>query len=143
MNSMIPDDFPVIDDGRDYGPRCLECRQRNSSLVGGKAIYPHRPDLYGKAFWLCACGAYCGCHPGTQSPLGFPCGPTTRKARSALHVVMDPLWTNVQHGKKKRRNAVYSFLAERMGKSRDDTHSAMFTAEECRAAIEHLKAFRR
>ena len=48
--------FPLIDDGQDFGPRCIECGKAECSLVGGNAIYPHRRDLYEKNFWLCTCG---------------------------------------------------------------------------------------
>lgn len=34
-----------------------------AKLVTGKAIYPHRPDLFRLHFWQCEpCGAYVGCH---------------------------------------------------------------------------------
>jgi hypothetical protein len=134
-------DMPVIDDGQDFGPRCMECGKCDASLVGGKAIYPHRTDLYEKPFWLCACGAYCGCHPGTENPLGYPAGHDTRRARSALHRVLDPIWKNAVSKKKKRRGQVYAYLSDSLGIPREETHSAMFDAPTCRRAMNALKKF--
>lgn len=136
------DSFPLVDDGQDFGPRCIECGKAEASLVGGKAIYPHRRDLYKKSFWLCTCGAYCGCHPGTENPLGYPAGPATRKARSAVHAVLDPLWRNTKRDRKKRRHAVYAYLARELGIPREDTHTGMFDSETCWRAIKALKSFK-
>lgn len=85
---------------------CQECGGEGQ-LVSGKAIYPHRPDLFHKSFYLCECGAYCGCHPGSIVPLGHPCGPETRRARSAAHEAFDPLW----RGKSMSRASAYKWLA--------------------------------
>lgn len=64
-------------------PVCVECGRRGE-LVDGRSIYPHRPDLHAKRYYLCECGAYCGCHPNSIVPLGFPAGPETRRQRNML-----------------------------------------------------------
>ena len=74
---------------------CTDCGCNTPDLVTGAVIYPHRPDLADKPIWLCPCGAYCGCHPGTQDPLGSTAGPETRNARSYVHRVLDPLWRTI------------------------------------------------
>lgn len=130
----LADDFPLIDDGQDFGPRCVECGKAQSSIVGGDRIYSHRPDLAEKSFWLCPCGAYCGCHPGTEDPLGFPAGPTTRRIRSRVHAKLNPLWRSAKQ-RHKTRNQVYLFLAHRMEIERDACHVGMFTAEQCAQAL--------
>lgn len=137
----LGEDFPLIDDGQDFGPRCVECGKAESSLVDGRVIYQHRPDLAHKSFWLCPCGAYCGCHPGTTNPLGSPAGPQTRKLRSAVHRRLDPLWQNVKHHRKKRRSQVYQHLSEQLGIPREETHTGMFDAETCIRAIRVLEDF--
>lgn len=135
------DAFPMIDDGQNFGPKCLECGKHESNLVGGRVIYPHRPDLYKKDFWLCACGAYCGCHVSTKEPLGFPCGPKTRKARQEVHAVLDPLWKNASKGQKRRRGFIYEYLAREMGLPRDATHTAMFGVAQCEEALRFLRVY--
>lgn len=115
-----------VEQGGGIAPTCIECASA-ARLVGGKRIYPHRRDLYDRHFWLCECGAYCGTHRGTTEPLGYPCGPVTRKARSRAHAAFDPLW----RGKNApmRRGEAYQWLAKRLGISKRDCHIGMMNAE--------------
>jgi hypothetical protein len=108
-------------------PKCIECGKL-ATLVCGESIYPHRPDLFSKRFYLCECGAYCGCHPNTIVPLGFPCGAETRRARSAAHAAFDPLW---KRGSMARRDA-YQWLASLLGIDPEDCHIGMMDAETAR-----------
>lgn len=115
--------------------RCIECGGA-AKLTDGRAIYPHRPDLYHKAFWLCGCGAYCGCHPGTTQALGSPCGPVTRKARSAAHAAFDPLWRS----KSMTRQSAYAWLTEATGIPRERCHMGMMNADEARRVVEAVNS---
>lgn len=116
-------------------PTCIECGA-TAKLVGGKAIYPHRPDLYGKRFWLCECGAYCGCHGITARPLGNPCGPDTRRARMAAHEAFDPLWRSRKMG----RREAYSWLSVQMDLPSEQTHIGMMTRAQALAVVRHCQA---
>ncbi len=111
-------------------PTCIECGS-GSEMVTGKRIYPHRPDLYGKMFWLCSCGAYCGCHPGTTQALGHPCGPETRKARSAAHAAFDPIWKR----KEMSRHGAYAWLSAATGIEPEKCHIGMMTADQARSVV--------
>lgn len=104
-------------------PKCIECGD-TSRLVTGADIYRHRPDLYDNRYWLCNCGAYCGTHKGTTDPLGYPCGPATRRARSAAHDAFDRLW----RGRFMPRAQAYSWLAGELGVHPDACHIGMFDA---------------
>jgi hypothetical protein len=106
-------------------PRCAECGEV-SHLVTGERIYPHRPDLYHKRFWLCICGAYCGCHGVTSRALGFPAGPETRRARNVAHATFDPLWRT---GRMNRHEA-YAWLANAMQIDSAVCHIGMMSAEQ-------------
>ena len=119
----------------DVDPICVECGGV-AKLVDGQTIYPHRRDLFHKKFYLCRCGAYCGCHPDTTVPLGYPAGPVTRQARSAAHAVFDPLWKT---GSMTRRNA-YLWLASKMGMDRDACHIGMMTEEQAWQVVKLVKA---
>lgn len=120
-------------------PDCVECGKLGK-LVSGAAIYPQRPDLHGKAFYLCECGAYVGCHDGTAMPLGKPAGPATRRARMAAHDAFDPLWrrkaasTDRAHGK--ARVKAYKWLAEQLGTPSGETHIGWMTEAEARQVVE-------
>lgn len=116
-------------------PSCAEC-DSIQRLTDGRRIYPHRPDLYAKRFWLCECGAYCGCHPGTTIPLGTCAGPATRRARSAAHAAFDPLW-------KRRivtRQSAYAWLTRVLGIDPRECHIAMMDAERARRVVEAVDA---
>ncbi len=112
-------------------PTCIECGSR-AEIVGGSRIYPHRPDLYQKKFWLCGCGAYVGCHPGTREPLGSPAGPETRRARSAAHAAFDPLWRSGQM----RRKAAYAWLSQALGVERNDCHIGMMDQDTAKRVVQ-------
>lgn len=90
----------------------VQCCGRSTALVGGERIYPHRPDLSGLKFYLCEkCGAYTGCHKGTDKPKGTPANKELREARMRAHAAFDPIW---RYGKMSRREA-YKWLAEAVG----------------------------
>lgn len=119
-------------------PRCMECGSA-ATLTTGAVIYPHRRDLHAKPFWQCRCGAYCGCHPGTTQPLGNPCGPETRAARSAAHAAFDPLWKRkvAKEGcsKGKARGKGYKWLADQLGIDPKDCHIGMMDASTARRVV--------
>lgn len=122
-------------------PPCLHCKTV-AVLTNGLEVYPHRKDLHQKPIWICRnCGAYCGCHPNTTAPLGYPANKATRNARMKLHKLrLDPLWKprKTASGKRKngrfKRSEVYQFLQSRMGLSAEETHTGKFTIEQCREA---------
>lgn len=116
-----PQDGPVT---------CPYC-DREASLVGGDIVYPHRPDLAEKRFYLCrSCDAYVGCHPGTDIPLGFLADARLRRAKHATHAVFDPLWRSGLM----TRKAAYSWLARCLGIPKEECHIGWFDLEQCNAA---------
>lgn len=82
--------------------------------------------------WLCECGAYCGCHAGTDRALGRPAGPVTRKARSAAHAAFDPLWLAKSKrdgiSKTRARGAGYLWLAGELELDPEECHIGSMTA---------------
>lgn len=113
---------------------CIECGQ-SAVLVKGDKIYPHRPDLYVKNFWLCECGAYCGCHGVTTRALGSPCGPETRRSRMAAHDAFDPLWQS----REMTRREAYDWLSDCMGIAADLTHIGMFSRAQAMEVVRHCR----
>ncbi len=126
-------------------PICPYCGQF-SRKVGGDVIYPHRPDLHDKRFYHCApCGAYVGCHPGTEKPLGRLADAELRMWKQRVHAAFDPIWqrrferkSSADHRYKKgmARGGRYKRLAELMGIPKDECHIGMFDIERCRIAID-------
>jgi hypothetical protein len=117
---------------------CAHCGAPESAIVciPGSEIYSSRPDQAETKIWRCTgCGAYCGSHPGTAVPLGYPAGPLCRKLRRELHAIMDPLWRDGSKSKmKERRNAVYARLARTLGLDRRHAHVGMLDASQCQLA---------
>jgi hypothetical protein len=129
-------------------PVCIECGALATDLVGGAAIYgdrPDRPDMMAKMFWRCACGAYVGCHPGTELALGYPAGPETIKARSAAHAAFDPLWRRKMArdgcSQKEARQAGYAWLASQPDMPQSECHMARFNAAQARKVVEICAAW--
>lgn len=126
---------------------CPYC-ERQALPVTGAVLYPHRPDLARKRFYLCSpCNAYCGTHPDGR-PLGRPADATLRRARNHVHELFDPLWQKVaeayegeDNGKLRgvARARAYRWLAERMGIEVPDCHVAMFDVYQCRQAYRILR----
>jgi len=117
---------------------CLHCNLP-CRLTTGKKIYPHRKDLWEKPIWECSfCDAYVGCHPGTKDALGFAADYQTRQARMKLHnEMLDPIWRNSK-GVKRNRRTVYAYLSRVMGLPPEETHTGMWTVEQCRQAWQAL-----
>lgn len=115
---------------------CPYCAQQ-AELVTGETLYPHRPDLAKRRFWLCLpCNAYVGVHPNSKdAPLGTLANAELRARRSAAHAAFDPLW---RQGKRTRKGA-YAWLAHRLGIPVKDCHIGMFDLETCNLVIEHAK----
>lgn len=125
---------------RTAGIKCPYCEGR-AHLVGGDTVYPHRPDLSVKNFYLCMpCDAFVGCHPagngrdGTE-PMGTPANKALRKARNAAHAALDPIWKNALTS----RRGAYKWLSGKLGIHPDRTHIAMFNEEQCWQTVEAVK----
>lgn len=116
---------------------CPYCNNE-ARLVGGDAIYPHRPDLYRLRFWQCApCDAYVGCHKGTEQPLGRLANAELRRAKMLAHAAFDPRWrTRDKKQRPKTRGEAYSWLAKRLGVDRADCHIGMFDLEQCQQVVQ-------
>jgi len=132
-------------------PSCLHCSEP-AKRVTGRVIYPNSPDYHDLIFYSCdPCGAYVGTHKVSTKPLGRPGNEETRNARKHLHKILDPIWKNAwqspAYGRidpsdrearlsitRSARSRVYRFLAECMGISREQCHTAMFDIEQCRFA---------
>lgn len=104
-----------------------------AKLVTGTALYPHRPDLFEKWFYLCfPCDAHVGCHPGTTNPLGRLANPELRTAKIEAHAAFDPIWRNAG----KKRGEAYAWLARKLGIPKPQCHIGMFDVATCHRVIE-------
>lgn len=137
-------------------PQCPYCKGK-SVPVSGEYVYPHRPDLFEKKFFMCVpCEAYVGVHAATGEPLGTLANAYLRKLRSQAHAAFDPVWKDaasqeslaeIRDGRRKKftpygqlvtkhRTAAYARLAELMDISVENCHIGSFDAAQCRRVID-------
>lgn len=137
-------------------PICPACGTAARLTVGAE-VHRRKPHLAERPIWKCdTCpDAYVGCHDGTTVALGTPADKATREARHSLHRwKLDALWQQavalsaysraprnkgVQADiKKTARQRVYAYLADRMGLTVAETHTGLFSSDQCRIASEIL-----
>lgn len=124
-------------------PHPTEC-----SLCGGGRIEKITDTtLYGyplaagiRFFYRCMdCGAYVGCHPGTDNALGLFADVDMRKLRMRCHEQFDPIW---RCGMMTRRGA-YKTLANLMGIDWRHCHFSRFSKDELERALSLIAQMRR
>lgn len=114
-------------------PICPYCG-RDGRLVKGLEVYPHRPDLATKKFWLCEpCFAFVGVHDNSKNsaPYGTMAKPALRRLRSRVHAMFDPIW---KRGHMSRKTA-YIMLARALEIDVKDCHIGQFNKEQCLMVI--------
>ena len=105
----------------------------------GDAGYPYQRD-YGP-MWVCTpCGAWCGCHPGTEKALGGLANAELRAAKIAAHAAFDPLWRAKMEkedcSKSHARKSGYHWLSQQLGIPYKKTHIGYMNLDECRRVVE-------
>lgn len=114
---------------------CPYCGSRAEKALGID-IYPNRPDIASKSFWLCRpCWAFVGCHEDGRS-LGNLANATLRGLRKKSHAYFDPIW---KCGHLDRTEA-YEWLASQLGISVEQCHMGLMNEDQCRKTIEVCKA---
>ena len=110
---------------------CPYCK-KEAKLVTGKVLYPHNRELHWEQFWRCEpCGAYVGCHKGTDQPLGNLADQNLRSLRRKAHASFDVLW---KKGFMKRKTA-YNWLADTLELDGESCHIGLFDAPMCRKVV--------
>lgn len=127
-------DIPLTEDQKKIykAQLCPYCsgkpKLKDSSCVYGKSYGP---------IWICECGAFCGCHPGTNKPLGRVANNELRRLKKEAHDYFDPIWKN----RIMSRHAAYRMLSVRLGIPKKYTHIGMFSESTCRKVIEICKHY--
>lgn len=125
---------------------CHYCGQP-ARLVDGHWVYPHRPDLKSKVFWMCdPCDAWVGCHKAKKDggrgngtlPLGRLANTRLRKLKQEAHRVFDPLWKN---GPFRNRTSAYRWLSRQLDISYADCHIGLFDDVTCERVINTVREY--
>lgn len=110
-------------------PRCPYCKKLAEYRESSESIY-HGKD-YGPV-WICGpCQAWCGCHPGTDRPLGRLADAELRKAKMAAHAAFDPHWKTQGFS----RATAYKYLADALEIDREECHIGMFDVTMCKRVV--------
>jgi hypothetical protein len=125
---------------------CDYCLQPALLIRSGETHYPYQRD-YGPV-WACPpCGAWCGCHPGTENALGRLANAELRKAKMDAHAAFDPLWkaklAKEQCSKSHARKAGYRWLAKQLGIPFKKCHIGEMSVEQCARVVEICAARRK
>lgn len=112
--------------------KCPYCNA-DALCVSGDVIYPHRPDLHQKKFYLCKpCDAYVGCHGTTVIPLGRLANAELRIAKMKAHAAFDPMWKAGDI----TRSQAYVWLADKLGLTTRQCHIGMFDLDQCKQVVQ-------
>lgn len=112
---------------------CHHC-EGEAQLVGGKEIYPYRPDLFNLKFYLCKrCKAWVGTHKNSpkHAPLGRLATKEEREFRTRAHFFFDKLWQE----KGMTRQSAYRWLQLVTHLSESDAHIGKFNIKQCKLVI--------
>lgn len=110
---------------------CCTCEKEvNAEKKFGSYVYPHRPDLKHKIFFVCqTCGNFVGQNTKSGRPLGVIPTKEISSFRQTIHGLIDPLW---QDGKISR-SRLYAELSKQLGY---EYHTAnLMSIEECKKVI--------
>jgi hypothetical protein len=96
---------------------CCQCQTDvEARLTSGAECYPHRRDLADIPRWKCdGCGNHVGTHHKTSEPtkpLGNIPSPEMKRARIAIHGLIDPAWQAGIVG----RGRIYAHLGTIVGR---------------------------
>lgn len=91
---------------------CCNCKKEiECDLVYGNKIYPHRQDLYSKAFYQCPiCKEFVGTHKKDLKPLGTIPTQQLKTLRHKLHIFFEPKLKN-----KKQKTKFYETISNQVG----------------------------
>lgn len=127
----------------DKAPVCLECGADAKLATGADAYPAHETHLHDQPMWVCECGAYCRCKPGTIKPLGRPASAKARAAQTAAErakvEALDVLrahgasWNNAR----KRTNRAWVSVLK-MGWATKARHPRSLTLKQAEALIDRM-----
>lgn len=111
---------------------CVQCDKFiQANKIFGLSVYPHRKDLYNKAFYQCPhCGNYVGTHKDGR-PLGTIPTPELRSLRNEVHRIIDEYWLPTKD--RKKRKELYADLSRFLG--REYHTGELNSMAECIAVI--------
>lgn len=115
---------------------CVACKKHiQPQRCTGETVYPNRPDLYAKQFFVCPyCGNYVGAHADGR-PLGTIPTLELRRARIMVHSLIDGYWLPTRDTNKRRE--LYAAISNHIGK---EYHTGELNSiDECNKVIKFYR----
>ena len=121
---------------------CPYCKYPAEFSHDSRQVY-HGKD-YGPIYVCHPCKAFIGCRKGTYIPLGRLANPELRELKKKFISLFDKKWTSpsinlLREQGTDTRNKAYNRLARIMKIPRSHCNVAVFSANQCRKAIELLE----
>jgi hypothetical protein len=120
--------------------RCPYCDSDPILYRLGEQGYPYGKD-YGPVWTCVPCGAWVGCHPGMDKPLGRLADTELRRAKMRAHVFFDPIWQEeikrTHCTKSHARRKAYEWLSVQM--DIPSAHIGNMDVDECRKVVQLCK----
>ena len=114
--------------------RCPAC-DCAVALVRNRVLYWKDQGDWPFVYWCLGCGASASTHPNSVFPRATLADAATRRARTGVHSLLDPLW----RGGSMTRAQAYDLLAMLTGRVPGDrVHVGEMDAAECAAATDAL-----
>lgn len=119
-------------------PPCPYCKAQ-AVLVNGVEVYPDKPDLANRRYWICRpCAAWCACHDNSARlpPLGSLANAELRVQRKRVYAEIDEVraLTNSERGE------VIDWLAKALGRETRKLHVSDLRESDCMSALLILAA---
>lgn len=119
----------------------IEC-----NLCGGTVIFTSNAAVYhggeygsGKCYLCTECGVYVGTHkPYPTEALGLLADAPMRKGKKICHDLFDPKWKKGKNSRRRKRSALYAWLAQKLEIPVDECHIGWFDIETLRRAYKIL-----
>lgn len=124
--------------GTNRPPPCPYCKAA-AVLVNGVEVYPDKPDLANRHYWLCRpCGAWCSVHDNSKRfpPLGTLANAELRVQRKRVYAEVDELRLLA----KIERIAALEWLAKMLGREGRRLHISDLREGDCMSALLILAA---
>lgn len=109
---------------------CPKCQQL-AEAVKGDAVYPHRPDLYSRKFYLCRPCETWAPRANNGAPLALMADARVRLLRIRAHAAFDPMWKSGSM----TRSAAYAWLRTATGLTAEQCHMSWMGEWELRMVL--------
>lgn len=108
------------------------------AMVSARDARMHGCDTRRRHYVCTQCRAFVGVYPGSDIQKGLLANQEMRRLKASCHRLLDPMWYRKKRAKKKRA-ALYAWLAQKMGIPGEDCSFDRFDLAQLKTAHQILK----